>query len=42
MLELDELAAACADANRWTFLYAAAPLKVVAGSAAPTNPVAIA
>ena len=41
MLQLDELAAACAETGRWTFLYAAAPLKVVAGSAAPTNPVAI-
>ena len=40
MLQLDELAAACAETRRWTFLYAAAPLKVVAGSAAPTNPVA--
>jgi kynurenine formamidase len=41
MLRLEELAAACAEAGRWTFLYAAAPLKVVAGSAAPTNPVVI-
>jgi kynurenine formamidase len=41
VLELDALAQACAEANQWTFLYAAAPLKVVGGSAAPTNPVAI-
>jgi kynurenine formamidase len=40
-LQLDELSAACAESDRWTFLYAAAPLKVVAGSAAPTNPVVI-
>jgi kynurenine formamidase len=41
VLQLDELSAACAEADQWTFLYAAAPLKIVAGSAAPTNPVAI-
>jgi kynurenine formamidase len=41
VLELDALAAACAEAGQWTFLYAAAPLKVVAGSAAPTNPIAV-
>jgi kynurenine formamidase len=41
MLRLEELAAACAEADQWTFLYAAAPLKVVAGSAAPTNPVVV-
>jgi kynurenine formamidase len=41
VLQLDELAGACAEAGRWTFLYSAAPLKVVDGSAAPTNPIAI-
>lgn len=38
---LDDLADACADDNRWTFLYAAAPLKVVRGTGAPVNPLAI-
>jgi kynurenine formamidase len=41
VLQLDELAAACAAAGQWTFLYAAAPLKVVAASAAPSNPVVV-
>jgi Putative cyclase len=38
---LDDLADACAADNRWTFLYVAAPLKVVSGTGAPVNPVAI-
>ncbi|MBN9096518.1 MAG: cyclase family protein [Pseudonocardia sp.] len=38
---LDDLADACAADNRWTFLYVAAPLKVVNGTGAPVNPVAI-
>jgi len=38
---LDDLAAACAADNRWTFLHTAAPLKVVGASGAPVNPVAI-
>ena len=38
---LDDLAAACAADGRWTFLYTAAPLKVVGGTGAPVNPVAI-
>jgi kynurenine formamidase len=37
----EELADACAEDGRWTFLYAAAPLKVVGGSGAPVNPIAI-
>jgi kynurenine formamidase len=41
MLWLEELAADCAASGHWTFLYAAAPLKVVGASAAPTNPIAI-
>ena len=41
MLWLEDLAADCAASGRWTFLYAAAPLKVVGASAAPTNPVAV-
>ncbi|WP_179401010.1 cyclase family protein [Burkholderia guangdongensis] len=39
--QLDPLAADCADDGQWTFLYTAAPLKVVNGSGAPVNPVVI-
>lgn len=38
---LDDLAEACALDGRWTFLYTAAPLKVVGASGAPVNPVVI-
>lgn len=38
---LDDLAAACAADGRWSFLYTAAPLKVVGASGAPVNPVVI-
>ncbi|WP_269501268.1 cyclase family protein [Burkholderia sp. IMCC1007] len=39
--QLDPLAADCADDGQWSFLYTAAPLKVVSGSGAPVNPVVI-
>ncbi len=38
---LEVLAKACAADNRWSFLYVAAPLKVVSGTGAPVNPVVI-
>jgi kynurenine formamidase len=38
---LDDLAGARAGDGRWSFLYVAAPLKVVGGTGAPVNPVAI-
>ncbi len=38
---LDPLAADCVEDGQWTFLYTAAPLKVVGGSGAPVNPVVI-
>jgi len=38
---LEDLAGACAADERWTFLYTAAPLKVVGGTGAPVNPVVI-
>ena len=41
MVQLDPLAADCADDGQWTFLYTAAPLNVVNGSGAPVNPVVI-
>jgi hypothetical protein len=37
----DDLADACAADGRWSFFYVAAPLKVVSGTGAPVNPVAI-
>ena len=41
VLELDELADDCAEDSRYSFLYLAAPLKVVRGTGAPVNPVAL-
>ena len=38
---LEELAEACAADGRWSFLYTAAPLKLVEGTGAPVNPVVI-
>ncbi len=38
---LDDLAEACAADARWTFLYAAAPLKVVGASGGPVNPIVV-
>jgi kynurenine formamidase len=38
---LDELAASCAEDGQWSFLYVAAPLKVVKGTGSPVNPVVI-
>jgi kynurenine formamidase len=39
--QLDLLARDCAEDGQYTFLYTAAPLKVVGGSGAPVNPVVI-
>ncbi len=38
---LEKLAQDCADDGQWTFFYVAAPLKVVGGTGAPVNPLAI-
>ena len=38
---LDDLADACEADGRWSFLYAAAPLKVVRGTGSPVNPIVI-
>lgn len=38
---LEDLADACARDNRWTFLYSAAPLKIVGAAGGPVNPMAI-
>lgn len=37
----DELAAACARASRWEFMFALAPLVVLGGTGSPVNPIAI-
>jgi kynurenine formamidase len=39
--DLEELAASCAEDGQYTFLYAAAPLKVHEASGSPVNPLAI-
>jgi kynurenine formamidase len=41
IIALDALAKDCAADGQWTFLYVAAPLKIVGGSGSPVNPVAI-
>ncbi|KAF0866018.1 cyclase family protein [Pseudomonas chlororaphis] len=38
---LEDLAEDCAADGQWTFLYTAAPLKIVGGSGAPVNPIVI-
>lgn len=41
VVALDELAADCEDDGQYTFLYAAAPLKVVGATGSPVNPLVI-
>jgi kynurenine formamidase len=40
-LRLDRLAAACADEQRWEFLFVVSPLQVAGGTGSPVNPVAV-
>ncbi len=40
-LNLDDLAAACAEQGRWEFLLAIAPLRLAGGTASPVNPIAV-
>jgi kynurenine formamidase len=40
-LDLDALAAACAEEARWEFLYVVAPLVLRRGTASPVNPLAV-
>lgn len=40
-LRLDRLLAACAERERWEFLFAAAPLRVPGATGSPLNPVAV-
>jgi kynurenine formamidase len=40
-LDLDALAAACAEEGRWEFLFTVAPLVLRRGTASPVNPIAV-
>lgn len=40
-LRLDGLAAACAGASRWEFLFTVAPLQIGGGTGSPVNPLAV-
>ena len=40
-LDLDALAAACAEEARWEFLFTVAPLVLRRGTASPVNPIAL-
>jgi kynurenine formamidase len=40
-LALAELAAACAERQRWEFLFTVAPLRVAGGTGSPVNPIAV-
>jgi kynurenine formamidase len=40
-LQFEELVPLCAEADRWEFLFVAAPLRVEGGTGSPLNPVAI-
>jgi kynurenine formamidase len=40
-MDLDRLAAACVEENRWEFLFVTAPLRVPGGTGSPINPLAI-
>lgn len=40
-LDLEALAAACAEEQRWTFLLTVAPLVLTGGTASPANPIAL-
>jgi kynurenine formamidase len=40
-LDLEELSRFCAEANRWSFFCLLAPLRLVAGTGSPVNPIAV-
>jgi kynurenine formamidase len=40
-LSLEDVAAACAEANRWAFLLTLAPLRIEGGTGSPLNPIAL-
>jgi kynurenine formamidase len=39
--DLEELSQTCAELGRWEFQFAVAPLRIVAGSGSPVNPLAM-
>jgi hypothetical protein len=39
--DLESLATACAERNRWQFFLTIAPLKLRGGTASPVNPIAV-
>jgi kynurenine formamidase len=40
-LQLEDLGRACDAVGRWTFLFAAAPLRIAGGTGSPVNPIAV-
>lgn len=40
-LDLEDVAVACAEANRWAFLLTLAPLRIEGGTGSPLNPIAL-
>ena len=40
-MQLEDLAAACDQASRWTFLAVIAPLRLPSATGSPVNPIAI-
>ena len=40
-LQFEDLVRQCEAAQRWEFLFAAAPLRIVRGTGSPLNPIAI-
>jgi kynurenine formamidase len=40
-LNLEDLAVACERAERWEFLFVAAPLRITGGTGSPVNPIAV-
>ena len=40
-MALRALGAACAERNRWEFLFMLSPLRVVGGTGCPVNPLAV-
>ena len=40
-LQFEDLVGRCEEAERWEFLFVAAPLRIEAGTGSPVNPIAI-
>jgi kynurenine formamidase len=41
LLQFEDLILACERAQRWEFLFIAAPLRIVGGTGSPINPLAV-